>query len=125
MKEDIKFFNEHKGELFISPDLQLVRLIGVAEGKYITLSEDCSVSYCAVSEGLTILKNKIDNQDYNRFVQSYKTNDNIYLEHLESRCGYPKMYLEYRKEIESDLNKNHKLGFINLLTDIYFDLENV
>ena len=127
MKEDIKFFNEHKGELFISPDLQLVRLIGIAESKidylYILLYNNGILFYYGVLGGLIELKNKIDRQDYNRIVQSYKLNEHIYPESFESNES--DKHLEYRKKILDEINNRVKTGQIKLLTEIYFDLHAV
>lgn len=120
MNENIEFFNKHKGEIFISPELKLVRLIGILEDEYdtfyILLTNKCKVIYSSVVLPLYELKQKIDNPDYNNLVTYYKFNHAIHHESISS---------EYRKKILDKIYKDANKNGDKILTEIYLDLENV
>ena len=109
MNKNIEFFNKHKGEIFISPELKLVRLIGILEDEYdtfyILLTNKCKVIYSSVVLPLYELKHKIDNPDYNDLVTYYKFNHAILHESISS---------EYRKKI---LGGDKMLSFEDVLKE--------
>lgn len=114
IEQILEQFNQHKGE-FVLLHNKLVRLVCVGddgEDYYWVVYDGRNVFWHSCLISFVVLKNKIDDKDYNEFIRLAKINhfdqENLFIPSTEEDKEYTKKHsLEHKQKME-EVNGNDK-----------------